>query len=268
MQPPQRISEKMQYSTVRIVTTSGTGTGFFFSYTFEEWVIPVIITNKHVINEDPKALVTFSLHLDGGDDPQQVQFQTEWHFHPEQDLCFCFCSWLFQNVETHFKKKVYYIPLAEDLIWSNTKLEDLSAIEDVIMVGYPNWLRDKKNNLPLFRRWITSSHPAIDFNNKSIGVVDMACFPWSSGSPIFILNENGFSDKEWNIYIGKKRLIFLGILFSWPRMNAEGQVIIEEIPTQQKGYATTPLMINLGFYIKAFEILSFKEKIQKLIKSS
>ncbi len=145
------------------------------------------------------------------------------------------------------------------------KLKELSAIEDVIMVGYPTGLWDQNNNFPLFRKGITSSHPAIDFNNKSIGVVDMACFPGSSGSPIFILNENGYTDKNGNTYLGVKRLIFLGILSSGPTINTKGELIVENIPTQQKISAFTSIMINLGYYIKATEIFIFKSIIEKIL---
>ena len=136
------------------------------------------------------------------------------------------------------------------------------------MVGYPRGLWDQKNNLPLFRKGITSSHPAIDFNKKNVGVVDMACFPGSSGSPIFVLNENGYTDKEGTFHLGDKRLIFLGVLFQGPQFNAKGELIIENIPTQHKVSSVTPMMINLGYYIKANEVLSFKKIIKEKLHSS
>ncbi|HHT9135237.1 MAG TPA: serine protease, partial [Candidatus Avalokitesvara rifleensis] len=191
-------------------------------------------------------------------------FTTDWHFHPAQDLCFCFVAHLFPQIKQQKQKDVFYIPITEDLIWDNSKLEELSAIEDVVMVGYPNGLWDQKNNFPLFRKGITSSHPATDFNDKNVGLVDMACFPGSSGSPIFILNENGYTNKK-GTYLGSKRLIFLGVLFKGPQLDAKGELIVEDIPTQQKVSAVTRVMINLGYYIKAAEILAFKPEIEKLI---
>ncbi len=96
----------------------------------------------------------------------------------------------------------------------------------------------------------------------------MACFPGSSGSPIFVLNENGYTDKRGNSYLGGARVIFLGILFQGPQFDAKGKLIIENIPTQQKVSPVTPIMINLGYYIKAREILSFKPEIEKLISKN
>jgi len=57
------------------------------------------------------------------------------------------------------------------------------------MIGYPNGLWDHVNNLPLIRRGITASHPGVDYqiegqNGPGVTVIDMACFPDSSGSPV------------------------------------------------------------------------------------
>jgi hypothetical protein len=271
---PQTISEQMLFSTVRLVASNDSiGTGFFFNFAFENnKTVSVIITNKHVVNNNQKEKVKFFLHTKNGDSPNDgkinISFPTDWHFHSDQDLCFCFAAPLLQQIKDQKQKDIFYIPIIENLIWDNTKLEELSAIEDVVMVGYPSGLWDQKNNLPLFRKGITSSHPATDFNDKNVGVVDMACFPGSSGSPIFVLNENGYTDKKGNSYLDGKRLIFLGVLFQGPQFNAKGKLIIENIPTQQKVLAVTPMMINLGYYIKATEILYFKLEIEKLISKN
>jgi hypothetical protein len=268
---PTTISEQMLYSTVRLVASNGsTGTGFFFNFTFNDgkMTVPVVITNKHVVNYSQTEEVKFFLHTKNGDLPDaeklEISLKENWIFHPDQDLCFCFVNPLLQQIKSQKQKNIFYIAITEDLIFDNEKLEELSAIEDVVMVGYPQGLWDQKNNLPLFRKGITSSHPATDFNDKNVGAVDMACFPGSSGSPIFILNENGYTDKK-GTHLGGKRVIFLGILFQGPQFNAKGELVIENIPTQQKVSALTPFMINLGYYIKASEILVFRSEIEKLI---
>ena len=271
---PTTISEQMLYSTVRLVASNDSiGTGFFFNFIFDEGetVVPVVITNKHVINYNQTEEVRFFLHTKNADFPDdeklEISLKGNWIFHPDQDLCFCFVSPLLQQIKSQKQKDIFYIPITENLIFDNAQLEELSAIEDVVMVGYPRGLWDQKNNLPLFRKGITSSHPATDFNDTNVGAVDMACFPGSSGSPIFILNENGYTDKNGNSYLDGKRVIFLGILFQGPQFNARGELVIENIPTQQKVSAVTPLMINLGYYIKASEILVFRSEIEKRLGS-
>ena len=72
------------------------------------------------------------------------------------------------------------------------------------MVGYPIGLYDKINNLPIFRKGYTACHPSIDFNRKGIGLIDMACFPGSSGSPIYVLNEGLVKSKNGALYVGNR----------------------------------------------------------------
>ena len=137
---------------------------------------------------------------------------------------------------------------------------------EILMVGYPIGLFDQQNNLPLLRRGITASHPSIDFNGESIGTIDCACFPGSSGSPILLFNDNGYRDKKGTNHIGARRYALLGVLFGGPIFDAEGKISIKEIPTQQNIVTNTPLMINIGYYIKAKEILRLKKEVLRTLE--
>ncbi len=37
------------YNTIRIESSNGIGTGSFFNFKVNDWQVPVIITNKHVV---------------------------------------------------------------------------------------------------------------------------------------------------------------------------------------------------------------------------
>lgn len=268
---PQTISEFLMFSTIRIQTSFGTWTWFFLNFNVNNLIIPIIITNKHVINYNKNQNVNFCLHLKNKEwniEKENITYNTEWFFHEDEsiDLCFTFAYWLFEQIKSNLWKEVYYTYIEEELIFDNEKLLSLSAIEELIMVWYPIWIWDEKNNLPIFRKWITATHPAIDFNNESIWLIDMACFPWSSWSPIFILNENWYTDKSWTTHLWAKRIIFIWVLFSGPQYNSNWEIKIENIPTnKQKLSAITPIMINLWYYIKAKEILSFKSYIKNIL---
>ena len=269
---PVALPEKMLYSTVLIETQNSRGTGFFFNFKINDiTVIPVIITNKHVVNNNTNQDVFMTFHIKRNDSNDETNVRcfvnAEWIFHDNQDLCFCFFEPLCQQIEKIHGIRPFYISIEENLIFDDEKLKFLSAVEDVMMVGYSIGLYDEKNNYPIFRRGITSSHPAIDFNNKNIGLVDMACFPGSSGSPIFIYNENGYTDKNGTTYLGGKRLIFLGVMFSIPVYNAEGNLEVIEIPGSQTIKVNTQIMTNLGYYIKAEEIFALKEKALKIYEN-
>lgn len=267
---PQTVSEKMMYSTVRMCSHNGScGTGFFYTFCIDEKTIPVLITNQHVVEYNDEAIMSFYLHLkeeDGSPSESNVKidFQSKWYFHKTQDICFAFVNPLFEFVKEKTGKSVYNISLDRQLIYDRENLKQLSALEPVVMVGYPNGLWDEQNNFPLFRTGFTSNHPSFDFNSVGIGVVDMACFPGSSGSPIFIINETGYNDKNGNFHLGAKRIIFLGILSSGPVINLRGEVIETEVPVKKDLSSMTKSMMNLGYYIKAYELLEFEHIIKEL----
>ncbi|MFQ9767983.1 MAG: trypsin-like peptidase domain-containing protein [Thomasclavelia ramosa] len=264
---PKTISEQLMFSTVRLETNDGaSGTGFFYYFDVDKKSWPVLITNKHVVNYNPDESMTFYLHLKNGNNSSnsnyKVTYQCKWIFHSSKDLCFCFVKPLFEEVKRRTGKEVFVLPVDDSIVATSQKIEELSAVEELVMVGYPIGLWDENNNFPIFRRGYTASHPAIDFNETGIGLVDMACFPGSSGSPIFILNENGYSDKNGNTYLGSHRLIFIGILFAGPQYTAKGKLITKTIPTNQDFQSLTPIMTNLGYYIKVTELQEFKEYIK------
>lgn len=272
---PVSVSEQLMFSTVRLERMDGSsGTGFFFNFIFDEKVVPVLITNKHVVNNNPKEVMKFQLHLCDIANPTSslnesftVTYQTDWIFHTKHDLCFTFVNPLFEEVHKRTGKLVFSIPITEDIIYDAKKLESLSALEQVVMVGYPNGLWDQIHNYPLFRRGYTSAHPAYDFNREDVGVVDMACFNGSSGSPIFILDESGYLDKYTKTFNIGGRIIFLGVLFEGPQKLEIGEIVNVDVKMQQKSVSVAKSLINLGYYIKSYELSEFRDYIKKILEN-
>jgi len=122
---------------------------------------------------------------------------------------------------------------------------------------------DEANNLPLIRRGITSSHPAIDFNRKSDTTIDMACFPGSSGSPVLIVDSAYSRDKKGNLDFTKLRVILLGVLYAGPRFTEEGEIIVRDIPTGAVPVPVTGMMMHLGYIVKAKEILALGRHLMR-----
>ena len=263
-------SEKLMYNTIKLETQNGTGTGFFFNFLFENDSVrvPVIITNKHVINDNENEQVRFHLHIKNENDEPVETFDmllnTKWFFHSKYDLCCTPIAPILTTLKEKYNKQVFYCPIDESLILSQNESEELDAQEEVTMIGYPRGLWDEYNKLPIFRKGYTAFHPGIDFNNKSLGLVDMACFPGSSGSPIFLLNEGVYSKKNRGAFIGE-RLKLIGILFSGPTIKTTGKIVeVQDFKT----VSISENLINLGYYIKAREILEFKPIFEKLIKNT
>jgi hypothetical protein len=130
------------------------------------------------------------------------------------------------------------------------------------MVGYPNGLWDAVNNYPLIRRGITASHPAVDFDvdGAATTVIDAACFPGSSGSPVLLHNAGTFSDKKGNTTVGSRTML-LGALFSGPVMQQDGKIVIRNIPTAVESVAQVNMMLNLGYIAKAKELAALSAAV-------
>ena len=52
------------------------------------------------------------------------------------------------------------------MIPAQADLESLDAIEEIVMIGYPNGLWDSVNNMPIARRGITATPVYLNYEGK------------------------------------------------------------------------------------------------------
>jgi V8-like Glu-specific endopeptidase len=271
-------SEQITYSTVRIECeyidgTKGTGTGFFFRFLEDDTGshVPVVITNKHVINGSIKGRLIIT-KANGNNEPIDTEhfqvffddFESFWRKHPDDNVDLCAMPIApFINEAYNRGEKLFFISLEKSLTPTENQLKDFSALEEILMVGYPNGIWDYVNNKPILRRGVTATHPYLDYCGNKEFMIDAACFPGSSGSPVFIFNEGGYRDKQGNYYMGSNRIILLGVLYAGPQHTAQGDIEIINVPTNQRPIAISRIPNNLGVVIKAVRIL----ELEKLFES-
>jgi hypothetical protein len=154
------------------------------------------------------------------------------------------------------------------LITDITEDIDLSSVEEVIMIGYPDGLWDDINNKPIIRRGITATHPFRDYKGLKEFMVDMACFPGSSGSPVFILSEGVFGNKHGAVFEGF-RLKLLGILRAGPTIKLEGSASLDSDFSNTSFIRKIPVkvesMMHLGLVIKAERIKELEQEVKNRI---
>lgn len=255
---PSHLSTHLMFTVVRLVAVDGNGdeavgTGFFFRIHGDE-DSDVLMTNKHVI--EGANIVQFPLHQTSVDSDGRIElgryeiFSTEysdWLQHPDPDVDLC-CLRLSPFSEILKKKGIYYQFISSASILNTNKLERLPASIGIAMVGFPTGLWDSHHGLPIIRHGVTASHAAIPFEGQSNVVVDIACFPGSSGSPIM------FDDRSYFASASK----FLGVLHSGPTFVSTGEVIATSIPTK-KQHAVIDSMMHLGYAVSAARVLELAE---------
>lgn len=276
------ISEQLAYSTIRIECqyndeNSGTGTGFFFKLLENKeknTYVPVIITNKHVIDGASQGRLLFT-KANNDNEPNDREhyiarfnnFESLWIKHPDPEVDLCAMPILpVLNEAKMRREKLFYISLDMSLLPTEEQLNEISSLEEILMIGYPNGIWDSINNKPIFRKGVTATSPILDYNGKKEFLIDAACFPGSSGSPVFIFNEGGYRDKNGNTYMGISRVILMGVLYAGPQHTTTGEVRIIDVPTVQKPISISTIPNNLGLIIKSERIRElerlFEEKVQ------
>ena len=264
-------TEILQHTTVRLEctlndNTISVGTGFYFAFqkNTDSWDRLVIITNKHVV-ENSKNLTIYLTPVDSKNQPDYTaNFSTtlnisesDWIFHPDDNVDLCILPFdKFYDDLVAIKGDFYIFPYIKEYLADEEKLESLSAIETITMIGYPNGIWDKTNNIPVVRQGITASHPKLNYNGKSEILIDCSCFGGSSGSPVLVFNQGGHTTKEGNFDM-QGRLILLGVLYAGPQVQVDGRIVATPISNIPNIYSQTAIPLNLGYIIKSEKIIDF-----------
>lgn len=268
-------AERLLYSTVKITSLSqgepiGTGTAFYTNFNeTADSVQPVLITNKHVVSGADQILITCHISEQDIYKPSgklidfTISLQNRLINHPDEDIDLCAISigpLIQQSIEQNMP--IFHAPITMELIPDEEDWQYFDAIENITMVGCPRGLLDIVNNLPIIRQGITATSPSKNYNGKKEFMIDMACFPGSSGSPIFLYNENGYLDRKSQTYpIGKTRLKLLGILYEGPTVTNSGNIILT------KGFQfEVSSMMHLGVVIKSTELKVLESHLSKIVE--
>ena len=270
-------SEQLTYSTVRIeceLAQGGmaTGTGFFYRFAENGDVyVPAIVTNRHVVEGAKRGRLHLNL-ADSEGQPLSRQYATfviedfnaRWIPHPDEEVDLCVMPIAPLHLEAEQRGQAFfYVSLNGTLVPNREELSDLTAMEEVVMVGYPNGIWDSVNNMPVIRRGITATHPNLDYDGKQDFMIDAACFPGSSGSPVFLFNMGSYAARAGGIVLGS-RIKLSGVLYAGPQHLATGEIQIVNVPTVQRPVAYSSIPNNLGVVLKAHRLYDFDPVFEQM----
>jgi hypothetical protein len=271
--PQMTLAEELLYTTVKLIAFRNanpisTGTGFFFAFAQEgDQIAPCIVTNKHVV--EGADMIRARLHFGSDNLPTgqfvDCNFDTSggipfWHPDPAIDLCaFPYADILSKAAADG--KQIFFRHLDMGIVPEDDDWEYFDALEEVMMIGCPNGISDEINNVPISRRGITATSITKDYNGKPEFMVDMACFPGSSGSPVFLYDRNGFLDRRSNSYnIGAQRVKLIGVLYAGPLISNDGRIVLSHAPRIE-----VASMMHLGNVIKSSQLRVLDRMVRNMI---
>lgn len=273
--------DQLMKSVVRIEATLedssvATGSGFAYRFAAQEGglYVPAIVTNKHVIEGASKVSLPISVADKSGEATGNYEVITyelnknNVMFHPsaEVDLCAILAAPIHQYFEQK-KLQPALVHLDKEITANTETFAELLPLEEVTMIGFPNGIWDSTNNGSIARRGVIATIPENDYLGKKQFVVDMACFPGSSGSPVFLANFGNYSDRKGTLIMGT-RIKLLGILYAGPQHTASGEIVLAPVPTQNKPMSFTSMPNNLGYVIKAVELEALESIAENLLTNS
>lgn len=265
---------QLLYSTLRIEAqlTNGVsvGTGFIVLYEKRDKKYLFIVTNKHVVNSASFGKFFFTQADDSGNpvvgqrfDINITKFDKIWFSHPGgMDIAIFPLVPVLQQIEKE-NKKVYFRSIPLSLIPTKEQENKLTALEEIIFIGYPNAIYDTINLLPIIRKGTTATPIFIDYEGKPLFLIDASVFGGSSGSPVFIYNYGSYSTSEGNVIVGT-RIYFVGVVSAVFFNESNGKIEFLEVPTTQTPLVKTKQFLNLGVVIKSRAIVETIEEFLRI----
>jgi hypothetical protein len=276
------IAKKIFFCTTRIEAksadekVSSVGTGFLFNYTSEprfplkSQQMSFIVTCKHVLYGYKSTSFSFIQEKDGKPElgkkceiiVPDIEHLAFYDPDPTIDVALVPLISLTKYRSTPREARLFVNQLSTDLVPTQQQSEELSPIQAVVFIGYPNGMRDEKNFLPIARRGYTASPYVVDFNGLPLFLIDAGVFPGSSGSPLMVLDEGSYANST-GLHAGT-RAHFLGMVSLAYFQPVEGEIQFKPVPTQFIPVFQEQRFLNIGGVIKAKAILNTMAQYVKL----
>ncbi len=273
------ISELLVNSTIRIechgdtvingqqIPFTSVGSGFFFQFAIGKDTVLCIVTNFHVIKGAKTGVLRFTESINNKPNYGHIITKTitpfsSWIKHPSQDLAILPITPIINEIRG-VGKLPYMVSFEESNLLNTQQLNELTAIEDVLMIGYPVGFWDSTNNLPVVRKGLTATPIYLNYEGRPHFLLDISIYPGSSGSPIVLYNQGSYGTRQGGLIVGS-RLNLIGINVQSVNAPVTGEV---NLNNNQHILTTTSIPINVAVVIKATELLAFKPILLHIINN-
>lgn len=167
--------------------TRGHATSFFIKTNLSKMFL---VTNYHVVENCKKITILLTITKNGETQNNfyEIQFEEDLFVHPKYDICMIDMTDVYKEISNEEGViNIDFIKEEQILI----DYSEMSLLQDVIMVGYPNGIYDECNNAPIIRTGHLATNIRNKFNELEQFQIDIATVNGSSGSPVFTINKEG-----------------------------------------------------------------------------
>lgn len=249
-----RAATDITFMTTRISVDHETsiGTGFFYEH------CPgarFLVTNKHVLEGGER--VSFRIHRMAEQSDSEGRFVElrgerceitvsvgSWRPHPDEGIDLAFLP-LAEEIVGRLPPDIFWRSIHPDYVFNASVVARMQATHPVAMVGYPDGLWEPTYNLPILRFGSTAVHPNVRFQGRN-RIVDIACFPGSSGSPVFVI------DPPWFASL----IYFLGVTYATRTYQDVALAEKLPVPVSAAGMANFQPM-NIAYLVRSEEVIAF-----------
>ena len=284
IQPTMHMLEMYSRAVCRIVGFDGAGNeisfGTGFQYVFDlggGFEAHAVVTNKHVVRGCARYGVEFPSVGQGSSRDLKQRFNIYFPdgaptivMHPDAQIDLAV---LMLNGAIDQAKKAGHSPyiavIEKSAVFDFANDFDSVCAENVAMIGCPNGLWDDVNMVPLIRYGVTATPIYVDHRGQPEFMVDIGCYPGSSGSPIILVRHGlRFFRDGRAAMMTTAQFKLLGILYAGPTYTNTGKVEVKPIPTSLEGTFKVGGMMHLGYCIKASALDLFIPELQRLARSA
>lgn len=277
----ESVADKLLFVTVRIKMEATIGTAFIYEHrwkcprTGEDLAGTFLVTNKHVVMDAEAGRFQFaSANWRGGKfrlgktvgvNVGRRRWRA-WTGHPSRDIDVAVLH-LDPTLEDMARLALtpFFSCVDASILPENALHGELSAIERILFIGYPNGVYDAVNNLPVVRSGITATPPAVDYEGGPQFLIDASVFSGSSGIPTFAYDRGSWMNAKGAFVVGGERVVFLGVLASVLFRMSDGTLEFREIPTGVEAVPVFREMIDLGVVYKARTVLETIEEVLRQV---
>jgi hypothetical protein len=273
------VPDQLIRTTARIVChgsgSQTTGTSFFFESNLGDGSsIPLLITNRHVVEDRDTAEICISVVPK--DLPSSTptllavpfgQLQKWVIYHPNRDVDLAAIPLApGLGVLRAQGLQLANMFIGDKYLVTDEHLSDCRALEELVMIGYPNGIWDSKNNRPILRRAISATPIWEGYEGSPRFLIDCACFPGSSGSPVFLYREGAVVGRS-GTKLGAQLVALAGVLHAGFLHLAHGEVVEATVASLQSYQAKLSIPNGIGICVSASEVRTLTEHVAQIAMS-